>query len=101
MHALDIDEQRLRKLCDGNESLLAHRVDLTNGKAIEAFANDVGTVDVLFNCAGFVHDGTIPDCSEVAALLLYLASDESAYTTARYMSSTGAGATASATCDRF
>lgn len=64
VHALDIDEQRLHKLCDGNESLLAHRVDLTDGKAIEAFANEVGTVDVLFNCAGFVHDGTILDCSE-------------------------------------
>ena len=81
MHALDIDEQRLHKPCNGNESLLAHRVDLTDGKAIEAFANDVGPVDVLFDCAGFVHDGAILDCSEVAALLLYLASDESAYTT--------------------
>jgi 2-keto-3-deoxy-L-fuconate dehydrogenase len=35
------------------------RVDLTDGPAIEALSREVGAVDVLFNCAGFVHAGTL------------------------------------------
>jgi 2-keto-3-deoxy-L-fuconate dehydrogenase len=27
-------------------------------------ANDIGAVDVLFNCAGYVHQGSILDCDE-------------------------------------
>ena len=30
----------------------------------EAAASAIGAVDVLFNCAGFVHAGTILDCPE-------------------------------------
>ena len=36
-----------------------HVLDLMDGAAIKAFAEVVGPVDVLFNCAGFVHAGTI------------------------------------------
>jgi 2-keto-3-deoxy-L-fuconate dehydrogenase len=35
------------------------RVDLMDGDAIRALGRDVGGIDVLFNCAGFVHSGTI------------------------------------------
>ena len=35
------------------------QVDLTDGAAIEALSRDVGGVDILFNCAGFVHAGTL------------------------------------------
>src|SRR3546814_4619040 len=34
-------------------------MDLLDGAAIDAFAAEVGGVDILFNCAGFVHAGTI------------------------------------------
>lgn len=36
-----------------------HVLDLTDGAAIAAFGAAVGGVDILFNCAGFVHAGTI------------------------------------------
>ena len=62
--AVDIDEPGLESLCDVNDSLTSHVVNLTDNGAIDAFANNVGPVDVLFNCAGFVHNGTILDCSE-------------------------------------
>lgn len=39
-------------------------LDVTNNDAIEAFSSQIGTIDVLFNCAGFVHSGTILDCDE-------------------------------------
>ena len=31
---------------------------------IQAFAKQRGAVDILFNCAGYVHHGTILDCDE-------------------------------------
>ena len=31
---------------------------------IAVFAAEVDVVDILFNCAGFVHNGTILDCTE-------------------------------------
>ena len=35
-----------------------HALDVRSTKAVEALAADVGAVDVLFNCAGFVHHGS-------------------------------------------
>jgi len=53
---------------DINESLLAdlkgcqtERLDVTDEAAIQALAGRLGQIDILFNCAGFVHDGTILD----------------------------------------
>jgi len=39
-------------------------LDVTDPAAVIAAARKAGTVDVLFNCAGFVHHGTILECSE-------------------------------------
>ena len=39
-------------------------LDVTDGDAILDFAERTGTIDVLFNCAGFVHAGTILDSDE-------------------------------------
>jgi 2-keto-3-deoxy-L-fuconate dehydrogenase len=58
--ATDVNDDALRSLegCD------TRRLDVTDPTAIEALARDVGTVDVLFNCAGVVHGGTILDCPD-------------------------------------
>jgi 2-keto-3-deoxy-L-fuconate dehydrogenase len=58
--ATDINEAALA----GFDGVMTHRLDVTDAKAIEAFAAEVGAVDVLFNCAGFVHHGTILECTE-------------------------------------
>src|SRR5262245_7857120 len=58
--ATDIDDNALA----GIEGCSSLRLDVTDAAAILAFAGEVGTVDVLFNCAGFVHHGTILDCTE-------------------------------------
>ena len=39
-------------------------MDVLDPDAISKIASDVGHIDILFNCAGFVHSGTILDCSE-------------------------------------
>jgi 2-keto-3-deoxy-L-fuconate dehydrogenase len=39
-------------------------LDATDGAAIAATAHAVGPIDVLFNAAGYVHAGTVLDCTE-------------------------------------
>ena len=42
----------------------ARRLDVRSTEAVAALAREVGPIDILFNCAGFVHHGTILDCTE-------------------------------------
>ena len=42
------------------------QLDVTDASAIDAIRQQVGTVDVLFNCAGYVHSGALLDCDEQA-----------------------------------
>lgn len=46
--------------------LTALQLDVTSPEAIAALSEQVGAVDVLFNCAGYVHAGSILDCDEAA-----------------------------------
>jgi 2-keto-3-deoxy-L-fuconate dehydrogenase len=39
-------------------------LDVRDGAAVAALAGEVGAIDVLFNCAGYVHSGTVLDCTE-------------------------------------
>ena len=58
--ATDINEAALSTL-EGAEKRVLNVLD---GEAVKAFAADVGPIDVLFNCAGFVHSGSILECEE-------------------------------------
>jgi len=40
------------------------KLDVLNAEEIIALAKEIGPIDILFNCAGFVHSGTILDCEE-------------------------------------
>ena len=40
------------------------RLDVLDADAVAAAARDAGPVDVLFNCAGFVHQGTVLEATE-------------------------------------
>jgi len=40
------------------------QLDVRSSEAVAMLAREVGPIDVLFNCAGFVHHGTILDCTE-------------------------------------
>jgi 2-keto-3-deoxy-L-fuconate dehydrogenase len=53
--AVDINPATLATLT----AMETRRIDLTDNAAIEALSQEVGAVDVLFNCAGFVHAGTL------------------------------------------
>jgi 2-keto-3-deoxy-L-fuconate dehydrogenase len=40
------------------------KLDVRSNEAVEALAREVGPIDVLFNCAGFVHHGTVLTTSD-------------------------------------
>ena len=40
------------------------KLDVRSNEAVEALAREIGPVDVLFNCAGFVHHGTVLTTSD-------------------------------------
>jgi 2-keto-3-deoxy-L-fuconate dehydrogenase len=60
--ATDIDLGKLESLNAGK--IATRRLDVMNKNEIDAFAEETGAVEVLLNCAGFVHHGTILDCAE-------------------------------------
>lgn len=60
--ATDIDIRQLQAI----EGLQAMTLDVTSARDISAISEQVGPVDVLFNCAGYVHAGSIVECDEAA-----------------------------------
>ncbi|MDI1366533.1 MAG: SDR family oxidoreductase [bacterium] len=60
--ATDINADLLAQV----EGCETRRLDVLDPQAILTLAAELGAVDVLFNCAGFVHSGTILDCDEDA-----------------------------------
>ena len=61
--ALDINEEKLSELKREKNEIQIQKLDATNKQDVEKFANTVETIDVLFHAVGFVHHGTIIDCS--------------------------------------
>jgi 2-keto-3-deoxy-L-fuconate dehydrogenase len=61
--ATDIDDKQLAALTKEGVAEVA-RLDARDSAAVAAMAKQVGTVDVLLNAAGFVHHGTVLECSD-------------------------------------
>ena len=61
--ATDINADMLGGLADVVDIRTA-TLDVLDATAITAIVNDNGPFDILVNCAGFVHHGTIVDCTE-------------------------------------
>lgn len=60
--ATDINEETLADLAA--EGITTRILDVRDPEAVNAAAAAIGAVDVLFNCVGYVANGTILDCSE-------------------------------------
>ena len=60
--ATDVDVAKL----DGIARAKRRKLDVLSTRAVEAFAARTGPIDVLVNCAGFVHHGTILECDDKA-----------------------------------
>ena len=61
--ATDVDDKKLDAL-KSVAGITTRRLDVLDKAAIGALAREVGTVDVLFNCAGFVHHGSVLDATD-------------------------------------
>jgi 2-keto-3-deoxy-L-fuconate dehydrogenase len=62
--ATDINDGGLSTLkaqCDGIQT---RHLDVRDPLAVEDVVKEIGTIDILFNCAGYVHHGTILDCTD-------------------------------------
>ena len=59
MIATDLEAEKLAGLKGDKRQL-----DVRSTAAVNALAKEIGTIDVLFNCAGFVHHGSILECAE-------------------------------------
>jgi 2-keto-3-deoxy-L-fuconate dehydrogenase len=57
--ATDLDPAKLADLACERRQL-----DVLSTAAVEALSGEVGRADILVNCAGYVHHGTVLDCSE-------------------------------------
>jgi 2-keto-3-deoxy-L-fuconate dehydrogenase len=57
--ATDLDKAKLAGLDADCRAL-----DVRSTEAVNAMARDIGAINILFNCAGYVHHGTVLDCSD-------------------------------------
>ena len=63
VHATDINEAQLAQL-PGQEGILTRRLDVLDEGAVTGALAEIGRVDVLFNCAGFVHAGSVLEMND-------------------------------------
>jgi 2-keto-3-deoxy-L-fuconate dehydrogenase len=63
--ATDINDATLAELGEIS-GITARKLNVLDADAIAPAAAEIGAVDVLFNCAGFVHHGTVLECDEDA-----------------------------------
>ncbi len=61
--ATDINTEALAALA-GTPGISTRRLDATDAAAIAALPAEIGAVNVLFNGAGFVHAGSVLECTE-------------------------------------
>ena len=64
--ATDIRADLLDSLAREAPALRTHLLDVRDDAAVQALAARLPPLDGLFNCAGFVHEGTILQCDEAA-----------------------------------
>ncbi len=62
--ATDINETTLKALSEARPGIRVRRLDVRESQDVDKIANELGVLDVLFNCVGFVHNGSILECTE-------------------------------------
>jgi 2-keto-3-deoxy-L-fuconate dehydrogenase len=60
--ATDVDEAKVHQIA--SDAIHTAKLDVLHAADIVQAATDAGATDILFNCAGFVHQGTLLDAAE-------------------------------------
>jgi 2-keto-3-deoxy-L-fuconate dehydrogenase len=79
--ATDVNAQALSDL--KHDSIQTRVLDVTDEAAISKVAREVGDIDVLFNCAGIVHHGSILDATPKDWDLAFAVNAKSMYLVSR------------------
>ncbi len=61
--ATDVNIDKLAEL-DGVPGITTRHLDVLSAEAVKAAVGEIGRIDVLFNCAGVVHSGTVLEMSD-------------------------------------
>jgi 2-keto-3-deoxy-L-fuconate dehydrogenase len=61
--ATDVNEAKLAEL-DGVKGITTRKLNVLSNDDVKALVAEIGTIDVLFNCAGIVHAGTLEEATE-------------------------------------
>ena len=61
VYATDLEPKSLEGFV-GHDGIVPARLDVTDEKAVRDYVEATGAVDILFNCAGWVHQGNLLDC---------------------------------------
>src|SRR5437667_1652885 len=62
VHATDVNPKTLESLA-GKPNISTRVLDVLDDAAIKRMMDELPPLDVLFNCAGYVHNGTVLDCT--------------------------------------
>jgi 2-keto-3-deoxy-L-fuconate dehydrogenase len=81
--ATDLDAPKLAALAREEMRLATAVLDARDADAIHALVAAFGPFDVLFNCAGYVHHGTVLECDEEAWAFSFELNVHSMYRTIR------------------
>ena len=60
--ATDIDEEKVGGIA--TETLQTAKLNVLHAADVDQAAKDAGAVDILFNCAGYVHQGTVLEATD-------------------------------------
>ena len=61
--ATDINKAAIDALASEHPGIQPRVLDVRSSAAVQALAEEVGALDILFNCAGYVHQGDIMACT--------------------------------------
>lgn len=64
--AADIDADRLKALGESHPAIETEHLDVTDAGATDTLLRRLSRIDAIVNAVGFVHNGTILDCSDDA-----------------------------------
>jgi NAD(P)-dependent dehydrogenase (short-subunit alcohol dehydrogenase family) len=82
--ATDIDQGLVAGLSTIT-GITARRLDVTRDDDVRKFIEETGAVDILFNCAGWVHQGSIIECRPEDWDRSFAINVRSMYSTCKYM----------------